>query len=98
MEKKYYALHLLPQRPDFAQTMTEEERAIMMQHVAYWTEVMNQGKVLAFGPVLDPKAVYGLGIIVVDNEQEVKDFIANDPATAINRYEYFPMLAIVPEK
>lgn len=55
MEKKYYVLHLLPSRPDFAQTMTDEERSIMMSHVAYWTELMNQGKVLAFGPVLAPK-------------------------------------------
>lgn len=96
MEKKYFVLHLLPLRPDFAQTMTDEERATMMKHVAYWTEIMNQGKVLAFGPVLDPEAVYGLGIIAVENEQEVKDFIAGDPAGKINTYEYFPMKAIVP--
>lgn len=98
MDKKYFALYLLPSRPDFAQTITDEERAIMMKHVGYWTEIMNQGKVLAFGPVLDPKEVYGLGIIAVDNEQEVKDFIANDPAAKINRYEYFPMKAVVPAK
>ncbi len=98
MEKKYFVLHLLPSRPDFAQTMTEEERAIMMKHVAYWTEFMNEGKVLAFGPVFDPKEVYGLGIVSVDDEQEVKDFIANDPASRINRYEYFPMKAVVPAK
>jgi uncharacterized protein len=54
--------------------MTEEERSILMNHVAYWTEIMNQGKVLAFGPLLDPNEVYGLGIIAVDSEQEVKDF------------------------
>jgi uncharacterized protein YciI len=98
MEKKYFVLHLLPSRPDFSQTMTDEERSIMMKHVAYWTEIMNQGKVLAFGPVIDPKAVYGLGIIAVENEQEVKDFILNDPASKINKYEYFPMKAIVPIK
>ena len=98
MERQIYAVHLLPSRPDFAQTMTEEERAIMMKHVAYWTEIMNQGRVLAFGPVLDPKAVYGLGIIAADSEEEVKDFIANDPASKINTYEYFPMKAIVPVK
>jgi uncharacterized protein len=96
MEKKYFVLYLLPSRSDFAQTMTEAERAIMMKHVSYWTEIMNQGKVLAFGPVLDPKEVYGLGIISVESEQEVKDFIANDPASAINTYEYFPIKAIVP--
>ena len=98
MDKMYFVLHLLPSRPDFAQTMTEEERTIMMKHVAYWTEIMNKGKVLAFGPVLDPHEIYGLGIISADSEQEVKDFIANDPAAKINRYEYFPMKAIVPAK
>ena len=57
---------------------------------------MNKGKVLAFGPVLDPKAIYGLGIISVESEQEVKNFIANGPAGIINKYEYFPMKAVVP--
>jgi uncharacterized protein YciI len=98
MDKKYFVLYLLPSRPDFAQTMTDEERNIMMKHVAYWTELMNQGKVLAFGPVIDPNEIYGLGIISVQDEQEVKDFTANDPAAKINRYEYFPMKAVVPTK
>lgn len=98
METKYYVLHLLPSRPDFAQTMTNEEHSIMMEHIAYWTAIMNKGKVLAFGPVLDPKSIYGLGIIAVENEEEVKEFIANDPAGKINKYEYYPMKAIVPEK
>jgi len=98
MEKKYFALYLLPSRPDFAQTMTDEERGIMMKHIDYWMKIMNQGKVLAFGPVLDPSEVYGLGIISVDSEEEVKDFIENDPASKINKYEYFPMKAIVPAK
>lgn len=78
--------------------MTDEERGIMMKHVGYWTELMNKGKVVTFGPVMDPEEVYGLGIIAVDDEQEVKDFIANDPASQINRYEYFPMRAVVPAK
>lgn len=98
MEKKYFVLHLLPSRPDFAQTMTDDERAIMTKHVAYWMDIMNRGKVLAFGPVLDPKSVYGLGIVAVENEQEVKEFISNDPASGINKYEYFPMNAIVPSR
>ena len=77
-------------------TMTAEEREIMMLHVAYWTEKMNQGKVFAFGPVFEPKEIYGLGVVGVENEQELQDFIANDPAGKINHYEYFPMKAIVP--
>jgi uncharacterized protein len=98
MNKKYFALYLLPSRPDFAQTMSEEERGIMMKHVGYWSELMNKGKVVAFGPVMDPKEIYGLGIISADSEDEVKEFIASDPASAINRYEYFPMNAIVAAK
>jgi uncharacterized protein len=96
MEKQFYAVYLNPLRPDFATTMTDGERAIMVQHVAYWTEKLTQGKVYAFGPVIDPKEIYGLGVVAVDNEQELKDFIANDPAGKINKYEYFPMKAVVP--
>jgi hypothetical protein len=54
--------------------------------------------VLVFGPVLDPNQVYGLGIVAVEDEEDVKNLIANDPATKINRYEYFPMKAVVPTK
>jgi uncharacterized protein YciI len=84
MDKKYFVLQLLPSRPDFDQTMNDEERAIMMKHLGNWTELMNKGKVVVFGPVMNPESVYGLGVICVDDEQEVKDFIANDPATKIN--------------
>ncbi|HNP24207.1 MAG TPA: YciI family protein [Panacibacter sp.] len=97
MEKKYFVLHLLPCRPDFAQTMSDEERSIMMKHVAYWTVLMKKGGVVVFGPVFDPKATYGLGIVCVDNIAELEEFIANDPAATINRYEYFPMMAMVPD-
>ena len=97
MDKKYFVLHLIPSRLDFAQTMSEEEQSIMGQHVAYWTEKMNEGKVIAFGPVLNPAGVYGLGIVRLDDEQELAAFIENDPAGQINRYESFPMMAIVQE-
>lgn len=97
MNKKYFALKLNPCRPDFAQTLTDEEKSIMQQHSMYWRRHMNEGRVVVFGPVLDPSAVYGLGVLAVDDEQEVKDFIAGDPAGKINSYEYYPMLAVVPE-
>ncbi len=96
MEKQFYAVYLNPSRPDFATTMTDSEREIMLQHVAFWTEKLKDGKVYAFGPVIDPKGIYGLGVVAVDSEQELKDMIANDPAGKINSYEYFPMRAVVP--
>ena len=96
MEKIYYAVYLNPSRPDFAITMTESERAIMGQHVIYWTKKLKEGKVYAFGPVMDPKEIYGLGIVAVENEQELIDIIADDPAGEIKQYEYYPMRAVVP--
>lgn len=96
--KKYFALKLVPCRPTFAQDMTEDERKIMMQHIVYWTDLMNKGLALVFGPVLDPAAVYGLGIVAVDDEAQVTEMILNDPAIKINRYEYYSMMAVVPKK
>ncbi|MDO3624817.1 YciI family protein [Mucilaginibacter sp. BT774] len=78
--------------------MTAEERAIMLQHVAYWTDLMNRGLVVVFGPVMDPKAVYGAGVVEIDTEDQLKDLIRNDPAANINYYEYYPMRAVVPPK
>jgi uncharacterized protein YciI len=94
MDKKHFALKLLPCRPTFAQDMTPEERSIMQQHVGYWKDLMDKGMVIVFGPVMDPNGVYGLGVIEVDDEEQVRTFIANDPATKINTYEYYPMRAI----
>jgi uncharacterized protein YciI len=78
--------------------MTPDERAIMLQHVAYWSELMNRGLVVVFGPVMDPKTVYGIGVVEVDTEEQLKDMIKNDPAASINHYEHYPMRAVVPPK
>ena len=94
MDKKYFVLYLNPARPDFAQTMTDEERKIMQQHIAYWTNYLNQGIMIVFGPVLDPKEVYGLGVVTVDDESQLKNLIENDPASKINLYEYYPIKAV----
>ena len=93
--KNYFALQLLPCRPDFAFTMTAEERAVMEQHVSYWMEKMKEGHVVVFGPVIDPKGPYGLGIVEAENETQVEEFIKHDPASKLNRYEYYPMKAVV---
>ena len=96
MNKKYFALKLNPPRPTFPHDITEAERTIMKQHSEYWRGQMAQGKVIAFGPVLDPKAVYGFGIIAVETDDEVTTFIASDPAKDLGSYESYPMLAVVP--
>jgi len=95
----HYFLKLIPSRPTFSQDMSAEERAIMMQHIAYWTNFMNQGKVAVFGPVADPAGVYGIGVVEAENEGELARFMDNDPAATINRYEYYLMpRAVMPGK
>lgn len=94
----HYFLKLNPSRPTFAQDMTPQERAVMLQHVAYWSELMNKGLVVVFGPVMDPKEVYGVGVVEVSDEDQLKELINNDPATSINRYEFYPMRAVIPAR
>ncbi len=77
--------------------MTDDERSIILQHIEYWKQLMQQGKVYAFGPVMHPDGVYGLGIVSVESEEELKGIIDADPAGKINRNEFFPMIDIVPE-
>jgi uncharacterized protein YciI len=94
----YFALKLIPPRPTFTSDMTEEELGIMKQHQQYWMGLINRGIVIVYGPVFDPKGGYGLGVIEVDSEEDVKDIISSDPAIRINKYEYYPMRAIVPKR
>jgi uncharacterized protein YciI len=97
MEKKYFAIKLIPSRPTFAMDMTPGERAIMQEHVVYWRDWMAKGKIVVFGPIMDPKGPYGFGILQVDDEEEIKSFIAGDPSNTINIFEYYPMRAVVKE-
>jgi hypothetical protein len=97
MEKSYFFVRLNPIRPDFVPTMTSEERAIMLTHSNYWREWQARGCVVVFGPVSDPAGAFGMGVVGVQDESELKEMIAGDPAKALTRIEYFPMRAVLPQ-
>ncbi len=78
-------------RPTFHLDMTPEERAIMEQHVAYWTDKAARGIAIVFGPVMDPQGVYGIGIHQVKDEAEMRELIEHDPAKGLLQYEIFAM-------
>lgn len=92
----HYFLKLIPCRPTFAFDMTGEERSVMQQHMAYWQTLMQQGQVVVYGPVMDPKGPYGMGIVEAENQEAIRSFIADDPASRINTYEFYPMHAVLP--
>ncbi|HEY4785232.1 MAG TPA: YciI family protein [Bacteroidales bacterium] len=94
MPKKYYFLKLNPPRASFTTDMTPEERAIMVKHVEYWKPYVSDGTIIVLGPVADPKGGYGVAVIGVDNDEQLNNLIAHDPANGLNSYEIHPMRAV----
>ena len=97
-EPMHFFCRLIPPRSDFMQTMTVAERAIMTEHVGYWTGKVATGHALVFGPVADPAAGYGIGIMNAADRAEMDALRDADPAIRANvgfRYEIFVMPRIV---
>lgn len=51
----------------------------MQEHVAYWSDLMKQGAVVALGPVADPKGSFGVAIVRLEDGSDASDPGANDP-------------------
>jgi uncharacterized protein YndB with AHSA1/START domain len=97
-ERRTYFVRLIPPRPTFAQDMNADERAMMMEHVAYWRGKLADGAAIAFGPVLDPAGGWGLGLVRVRDEAELRAFQDGDPAIRSGRgfrYETLPLARLV---
>jgi uncharacterized protein len=92
-----YLFKLIPPRPDFAFTMSDDERATMLEHGSYWGELASSGKTLAYGPVNDPSGGYGIGIVLAENLQDAERLRDADPVIRSLgfRTEIFPMLRLV---
>ncbi|SFT27223.1 YciI family protein [Paenibacillus sp. BC26] len=97
--KTHFMLWSTPPRASFHQDMTGEERDVMHQHIAYWTEKQNQGIALVFGPVLKPNDPHGIAIIEVESIDQVPQLIAEDPAViaGLMTMEFYPMMAVTPK-
>ena len=93
-QKKYFFLKLNPPRPSFTVDMSDEERNIMQKHVDYWAPYINDGTVIVLGPVMDPKGGYGIAVVEVADEDQLKNLISKDPANGLNSYEFYPMRAV----
>ena len=95
---KPFVYRLLPPRPSFAQDMTADERAVMLEHSAYLRGLAAKGEAVAFGPVLDPKGSWGVGIFQVESAERMEEIARNDPAIRSGRgfaFEVLPMAALV---
>src|SRR5881398_2698163 len=90
-----FVFRLKAPRPNFALDMTDEEREIMGRHAAYWQPLVEAGRMVVFGPVLDDTGSWGLGVVEADDEDELRKFAAGDPVvtTCTARIEMGKMLA-----
>ena len=86
----YFFIKTQNPRPTFHLDMTTEERVIMERHVAYWSEKATRGIAIVFGPVMDPKGVYGIGVYQVRDEAEMRNLLEQDPANGLLQYEVLP--------
>ncbi len=94
MAKQYFYVRLIPPRPTFASDLSAEERALMQQHGAYFRGLFEQGKVLIFGPVLDPTDNFGMAVLEVDDLAEAERCLTQDPSVlaGLNRFRISPMV------
>ena len=74
-----FVLRLIAPRPNFAQTLTDPERAIMSSHAAHWQPYLERGDMVVFGPVLTDDESYGLAVVDTDDEHALREFAAQDP-------------------
>ncbi len=87
----YFFLTADNPRPTFNSDMTAEERETMNRHVAYWSEKAERGIAIVFGPVMDPKGVFGIGVYKVRDEAEMRELIEHDPANRLLKLNILPM-------
>jgi len=90
-----FVFRLKAPRATFALDMSDEEREIMARHAAHWQPYVESGRMVIFGPVLDTAESWGLGVIEADDEDELREFAARDPAvtTGIAEIEIGKLLA-----
>lgn len=74
-----FVFRLIAPRPTFAMDMTEEERAIMERHAEHWRPLVEDGRMVVFGPVLDAGGSWGLGVVEHDDEAQLRAFADEDP-------------------
>ena len=94
----YFVCRLIAPRPTFAQDMTEAERTLMGIHGGYWRGLADRRIAVVFGPVMDPKGAWGLGLIEAKDESEVQRLLADDPVVKANagfKWEISPMAQAV---
>ncbi len=95
---RYFFFKLIGPRPSFPADITPPEMKLMQEHGQYWRAQMAQGKVVAFGPVADPKGAFGVAIVRLEDGVDPKSLTDGDPVIKANAgfsFDIYPMLQAV---
>lgn len=93
----HFFLKLIAPRPTFAMDMSDPEKKMMQEHFLYWKGRQDHGEVLVFGPVMDPKGPFGMGVVTAPDDAGARAFADADPAIKSNigfTCEIHPMRAV----
>jgi uncharacterized protein YciI len=90
---KYYLCKYIPPRDDFLATMSDQERAWMQQHGAYMDGLLEEGVIVAHGPVMDPAGGYGVSLYQIADDADIAAYTSQDPIVknGAGHYEHHPM-------
>jgi hypothetical protein len=81
---KQFFYKLIPPRATFPMDITETEGAIMQAHFDYWNDLVVKRKAIVYGPVADPKGIYGIAVMELKDETTAQYVAMNDPAISSN--------------
>ncbi len=79
MAEWIYFLH--PPREDFAETMTDQERAVWGEHFARLQQLEAEGVLILAGPTLG-RTNTGIAIFEAPDEHAAREIMAADPCVA----------------
>ena len=74
--------------------MTADEAKLLKAHGSYLQGLLEEGKVLAHGPVVEPQGGFGLSLFDVEDEKELSQLTSQDPMILAGvgaHYDTFPM-------
>jgi uncharacterized protein YciI len=93
---KYYLCKYMPPRPDFLSTMTPQERQWMAEHGDFLNRLMDQGLIVAHGPVIDETGGYGVSLYQIADDQDIGAITSQDPivTNGAGHYEHYVMLSL----
>lgn len=78
----FLVFRLIAPRPDFALTLTDDERNLMRRHAAHWQPYIESGAMVVFGPVLSDRGSWGLAVVESDDEDALRAHAVADPVVA----------------